>query len=30
VVERYDLKRICLPRQSNLVETLAQPARRAA
>jgi glycosyltransferase involved in cell wall biosynthesis len=31
VVDRYDLKRVCLPRQSNLVETLAGvPARRAA
>jgi glycosyltransferase involved in cell wall biosynthesis len=32
VVDGYDLRRICLPRQLNLVETLAgvQPARRAA
>jgi glycosyltransferase involved in cell wall biosynthesis len=32
VVDHYDLKRICLPRQINLVEQLAgaRPARRAA
>jgi glycosyltransferase involved in cell wall biosynthesis len=31
VVDRYDLKRVCLPRQSDLVEVLAgAPAKRAA
>jgi glycosyltransferase involved in cell wall biosynthesis len=32
IVDRYDLKRVCLPRQLNLVEKLSglQPVRRAA